>query len=215
MKFARRSFVAALFALGAAMALPAAAQVAGKDYTPIMPVQPTDDAGKIEVLEFFSYGCPHCNEFNPLLAAWVAKQQGDIVVKKVPVTFGRAAWTNIAKLFYTLEVTGDAARLESDIFKAIHTERANLFDEKGMLEWVVKKGVDGKKFTDTYNSFGVNSKVKRADQMAQAFKISGVPALAVEGKYLVGGKDFNEALAITDSLISKVRSEKSGKGAKK
>ncbi|RIX47418.1 MAG: thiol:disulfide interchange protein DsbA/DsbL [Rhodocyclales bacterium GT-UBC] len=215
MKFARRSFVAALFALGAAMALPVSAQVSGRDYTAIMPVQPTDDPAKIEVLEFFSYGCPHCNDFNPLLSAWVAKQQGDVVVKKVPVTFGRAAWTNIAKLFYTLEVTGDAVRLESDIFKAIHVERANLFDEKSMLDWVVKKGVDGKKFSDTYNSFGVNSKVKRAEQMAQAFKITGVPALAVEGRFLVGGKDFNDALAITDGLIAKVRNEKSGKGAKK
>jgi thiol:disulfide interchange protein DsbA len=209
MKFARRSFLSALFAL--TVALPSFAQVAGKDYTPIVPVQPTDDAGKVEVLEFFSYGCPHCNDFNPLLTAWVGKQSADVVVKKVPVTFGRAAWTNIAKLFYTLEVTGDAARLEADVFKAIHSDRVNLFDDKVMAEWVAKKGVDAKKFADTYNSFGVNSKVKRADQMAQAFKISGVPALAVDGKYLVGGKDFNEALAITDKLIVKARGEKSGK----
>lgn len=213
MKFARRSFVSAALALGASLtvAMPALAQTAGKDYTPISPVQPTDDAGKVEVLEFFSYGCPHCSDFNPLVTAWAAKLPGDVVFKKVPITFGRAAWANISKLYFTLEITGDLARLEADVFKAIHQERVNLFDERTLTEWVVKKGVDVKKFTDTFNSFGVMSKVKRADQQAQAYKIQGVPALAVDGKYMVGGKDFNEQLAIADKLVAKARSEKSGK----
>lgn len=211
MKIARRNFVAATLGAALSAALPALAQTAGKDYTPVTPTQPTEDAGKIEVLEFFSYGCPHCHEFNPLLAAWAAKLPGDVVLKKVPVTFGRAAWTNIARLFYALEVTGDSQRLENEVFKAIHTERQNLFDEKGLAEWVARKGIDSKKFADAFNSFGVMSKVKRADQMAQAYRISGVPALAVDGKYLVGGKDFGDTLAIADKLIAKARSEKSGK----
>ncbi|UCV11365.1 thiol:disulfide interchange protein DsbA/DsbL [Dechloromonas denitrificans] len=213
MKFARRSFVAAIFALGAALtvALPAQAQSAGKDYTAITPVQPTEDAGKIEVLEFFSYGCPHCSDFHPQLSSWIGKLPSDVVVKRVPITFGRGAWANIAKLYYTLEITGDLAKLDGDVFKAIHAERINLFEEKALAEWVVKKGVDPKKFAETFNSFGVMSKVKRGDQMAQAYKIQGVPALAVEGKYLVGGKDFTETLQISDKLIAKVRSEKSGK----
>jgi thiol:disulfide interchange protein DsbA len=209
MKFSRRSFVTGLFALFSALtvALPAAAQT----YTPIMPPQPTENAAKIEVIEFFSYGCPHCAEFNPVLHAWMAKQSADVVVKKVPITFGRAAWANIAKLYYTLEVTGDLHRLESDVFKAIHGERQNLFEEKTLTEWVVKKGVDPKKFAETFNSFGVMSKVKRGDQMAMAYKIQGVPAIAVEGKFLVGGKDFNETLATADKLIAQARREKSGK----
>ena len=213
MKFARRSFVTGVFALFSALivVLPAFAQA----YTPITPPQPTEDAAKIEVVEFFSYGCPHCAEFNPVLHAWVAKQQGDVVVKKVPITFGRAAWTGIAKLYYTLEVTGDLHRLENDIFKAIHGERQNLFEEKALTEWVVKKGVDPKKFAETFNSFGVMSKVRRGDQMAQTYKIQGVPAIAVEGKFLVGGKDFNETLATADKLIAQARSEKAGKGGKK
>ncbi|MDE2439651.1 MAG: thiol:disulfide interchange protein DsbA/DsbL [Betaproteobacteria bacterium] len=214
MKFSRRNFAATIVALGAVVAMPAFAQGAAP-YTPIMPPQPTEDAGKIEVLEFFSYGCPHCAEFNPLLTGWVAKQQGDVAIRKVPITFGRAAWANLAKLYYTLEVTGDLHRLESEIFKAIHVERENLFEEKALTEWAVKKGVDAKKFAETFNSFGVMSKVKRGDQMAQTYKITGVPALAVEGKYLVGGRDFNETLSITDSLIAKVRGEKSGKGTGK
>ena len=155
--FDRRSFVAVAFALGAAVAMPAFAQNA--PYTPITPAQPTEDASKIEVVEFFSYGCPHCADFNPLLHAWAAKQPGDVVVKKVPITFGRAAWANIAKLYYTLEITGDLQRLESDVFKAIHVERQNLFEERALTEWVVKKGVDAKKSSETFNSFGVMSKV--------------------------------------------------------
>jgi thiol:disulfide interchange protein DsbA len=98
MKFARRSFVSTIFALGAALtvARPSLAQTAGKDYTPISPAQPTDDAAKVEVLEFFSYGCPHCADFNPLVTAWAAKLPADVVFKKVPITFGRGAWESIA-----------------------------------------------------------------------------------------------------------------------
>jgi len=211
MKFARRTFLSAAMGAALTLAMPAIAQSAGVDYTPISPAQPTEDAAKIEVIEFFSYGCPHCADFNPLLAAWVAKLPADVVFKKVPITFGRAAWANIARLYYTLEITGDAARLESDIFKAVHQERTNLFEERAITEWVIKKGVDGKKFSETFNSFGVNSKVKRGDQMAQAYKVQGVPALAVEGKYMLGGKDFNDTLAIADKVIAKARSEKHGK----
>ena len=110
MKFARRSFVSTIFALGAALtvARPSLAQTAGKDYTPISPAQPTDDAAKVEVLEFFSYGCPHCADFNPLVTAWAAKLPADVVFKKVPITFGRGAWESIARLYYTLEITGGA-----------------------------------------------------------------------------------------------------------
>ena len=217
MKFARRSFVSTVFALGAALtvAMPSFAQTVGKDYTMISPAQPTDDAAKIEVVEFFSYGCPHCADFNPMVSAWAAKLPADVVFKKVPITFGRGAWESIARLYYTLEITGDLARLEADVFKAIHSDKVNLFEQGALTEWVTKKGVDPKKFTDTFKSFGVMSKVKRGDQMAQAYKIQGVPALAIDGKFMVGGKDFNEQLMIADSLIAKARNEKSGKGAAK
>jgi thiol:disulfide interchange protein DsbA len=213
MKFARRSFVSSIFALVAALtvATPSFAQTVGKDYTMISPAQPAEDANKIEVIEFFSYGCPHCADFNPLLHAWAAKLPGDVVLKKVPITFGRAAWANIAKLYYALKVTGDFERLDGEVFKAIHNDRVNLFDEKSLFEWVAKKGVDQKKFAEAFSSFGVMSQVKRGDQLAQAYKVQGVPALAVNGKYLVGGKDFNEQLANADKLIAKARSEKSGK----
>lgn len=213
MQIHRRSFVRSLVAVAAALTLaaPAMAQTAGKDYTPIEPPQATDNPGKVEVIEFFSYGCPHCNDFHPLVSAWSAKLPADVTFRRIPVTFGRAAWANIARLFYALEATGDLAKLDGEVFKAIHGERLNLFEEKALNEWVVKKGVDPKKFNDAFSSFGVMSKVKRGDQMAQAFRIQGVPAVAVDGKYLAGGKDFNETLSIADKLIAKARSEKTHK----
>lgn len=211
MKSARRKFIGVAVGTALALSLPAIAQTAGKEYLPIVPAQPTDEPAKIEVLEFFSYGCPHCADFHPLISAWVAKLPGDVVFKRVPITFGRAAWANIARLYYTLEATGDLARLDGDVFKAIHNERINLFEEQGLLDWVAKKGVDQKKFRETFNSFGVMSKVKRGDQLAQAYKISGVPSLAVDGKYMINGKDFAEQLANADKMIAKARSEKPGK----
>lgn len=217
MKFARRSFVSAIFAFSALLTvtLPVAAQTAGKDYNVVAPAQPTEDASKVEVVEFFSYGCPHCAEFHPLISSWSAKLPADVVFKRIPITFGRGAWVNIAKLYYTLEITGDLAKLDGDVFKAIHNDRANLFDEKALLEWVAKKGVDMKKFSDTFNSFGVASMVKRGDQMAQAYKITGVPAIGVDGKYLVGDMGFNEKLLVTNQLIAKARTERPAKPAGK
>jgi thiol:disulfide interchange protein DsbA len=211
MKSARRKFFGVALGAALAISLPAMAQTAGKEYLPIVPAQPTDEPAKIEVLEFFSYGCPHCSDFHPLISAWAAKLPADVVFKRVPVTFGRAAWANIARLYYTLEATGDLARLDGEVFKAIHNDRINLFEEQGLVDWVAKKGVDQKKFRETFNSFGVMSKVKRGDQLAQSYKISGVPALAVDGKYMINGKDFAEQLANADKMIAKARSEKSGK----
>ena len=209
----RRKFISTVLVAGAALTAshPVLAQVAGKDFIALSPSVPTDDASKVEVVEFFSYGCPHCSEFHPIISAWVAKLPTDVTFKRIPITFGRPAWANIAKLFYTLEITGDLARLDNEVFKAIHNDRANLFDEKGLFEWLGKRGVDVKKFADTFNSFSVASMVKRGDQLAQGYKIQGVPALGVDGKYLVGDMSFNDKLSVTNKLISKARSEKPGK----
>jgi protein dithiol oxidoreductase (disulfide-forming) len=213
MKFARRSFVTTIFALGAALtvAMPSWAQTVGKDYTLISPAQPTEDAGKIEVVEFFGYFCPHCRDAYPALQAWASKQAADVVVKKVPVSFGRQQLVPWQRLYYTLEATGDLSRLEMAAYKAAQDERIPLVSEQDALAWAVRNGVDRKKFSEAWNSFGVDSKVKRAGQMERSYKVSSVPALAVEGKYMIGDMSFDEKLAIADKLIAKARSEKSGK----
>jgi thiol:disulfide interchange protein DsbA len=198
-----------------AVALPARAElITGRDYVPIAPVQLTDNPAKLEVLEFFSYGCPHCSEFHPTVSKWSAALPSDVVFKRVPISFGRPQWASLARLYYALEATGDLARLDGAVFKALHEGGSRLYDDKSIIEWVSAQGVDGKKFTDAYNSFGVVSKAKRGDQMAQAYRIQGVPALAVDGKYLVTGKEtkgFAELTSIADQVINKARSERSKK----
>ena len=174
-----------------AVVLPARAELAvGRDYVPIVPAQTSDHPAKIEVIEFFSYGCPHCSDFHPVLGKWSATLPGDVVLVRVPITFGRPQWASLAKLYYALEATGDLARLDGAVFDALHRKGIKLYDDRSVADWVKAQGVDGKKFADAYSSFGVVSKVKRADQMAQAYKIQGVPALAVDGKYLVLGKEI-------------------------
>ncbi|MCM8595201.1 thiol:disulfide interchange protein DsbA/DsbL [Accumulibacter sp.] len=204
-----------LLAVLAVLASPARGQlVVGRDYQPVVPPQLTDSPGKIEVLEFFSYGCPHCNDFHPLVSKWAASLPADVVFRRVPVSFGRPQWMSLARLFYALEATGDLARLDNAVFNALHNQGGKLYDDRTISEWVGAQGADVKRFTEAYNSFGVISKAKRADQMAQSYKIPGVPAMAVDGKYLVTGKEIKglpDLLVITDQVIAKVRSERGRK----
>lgn len=202
-----------LLALAATTALAQAQLVPGRDFTVIDPAQPTDNPAKIEVLEFFSYGCPHCKDLNPSLVKWVARQPADVVVRRVPVSFGRPQWANLSKLYFALEATGDLARLDEAVFVALHEKGLRLYDERSINEWVAAQGVDMKKFADAFGSFGVAAKVRRADQMVQTYRIDGVPALTVEGKYRVQtqSNSHDVLLAQADRIIAKARSERGSK----
>lgn len=195
------------------LASPAHAEVvAGRDYTVINPALPGDDPAKIEVVEFFSYGCPHCADLNPLVKPWGAKLPADVVLKRVPVSFNRPQWAALSKLYYALEVTGDLAKLDDAVFRALHLEGLNLSTPKNIGDWVTGKGVDAKKFSDAFASFGVDSKYKRGDQLAATAKIQGVPSLMVDGRYLVVGQGTHaDLLALTDKVIEKARSERNAK----
>ncbi|MFZ4536501.1 thiol:disulfide interchange protein DsbA/DsbL [Propionivibrio sp.] len=194
------------------VALPVQAQLAvGRDYTVIDPAQGTDNPAKIEVIEFFSYACPHCSDLNPYIIKWAAKLPADVAFKRVPVSFNSPFYQLMAKLYYALEAMGELQKLDGAVFNAIHEKGLKLIDDKSVLEWVTGQGVDAKKFSDAYNSFGVMTKVKRADQMAQASKLRGVPALVVDGRYLVVGQEIKshaDLLALTDKVIDKARSER-------
>lgn len=206
----------ALLALALVVALPlhAAGLVQGTDYRTLDPPQHTTSNGKIEVSEFFSYGCPHCNEFYPMVSAWAAKLPNDVVFKHVACGMGRIAWTNLAKTYYALESTGDVARLDEQIFHAIHEEHQSLFDEKSITDWVGKHGVDPAKFIDAFSSFGVNTQLNQAELMVENYKIEGVPTLAVDGKYVALGNTFEQLIANTNALIAKVRAERAAAGRK-
>lgn len=204
----RRSFLSAsaLLALGAAP-LAACAQsnpVSGQDYVLLPTPQPKEDPKKIEVIEFFSYGCGHCHDFHPLIKTWAAKQPADVAFRRVPVVWN-AAWGALARLFYTLETTGDLAKMDDAVFSALHLQRLRLIDEKSMSDWYVRQGGEAKKFSDAFNSFGVMSKLKRAEQLGKAMGIDSVPTMIVEGKYRVQGKGFEQLLANTDALIAMSR----------
>src|SRR5256885_5160608 len=149
MSIRTRLLLALAVLASAGTAIPAALHaqgVEGTDYRKVEPRQPTDSPGKIEVIEFFSYACPHCNEFYPLVSAWVAKLPKDVVFKRVPIGFGRAAWINLAKAYYALEATGELGRLDDTLFHALHEEHLPLFDENSIREWVGKQGADASKF---------------------------------------------------------------------
>lgn len=204
-------WMAVLSLLFLAAAFPASAQQPAKrDFTPIDPPMSTESTSKIEVVEFFSYACPHCNELHPHLDKWSAKLPSDVVFKRVPVVFN-PFYQVMAKLFYSLEITGDLARLDSAVFNAIHDKGLKLVDEKSVTDWVVSQGVDGRKFAEAWNSFSLNSKVSRGNQLAQSARISGVPAIVVDGRYLVDGRTPQDMLAMTDKAIDKRRAERNPK----
>jgi thiol:disulfide interchange protein DsbA len=197
------------------LSAPLAAITAGTEYRAIDPPQHPDTVGKIEVIEFFSYGCPHCNEFYPLVTTWAAKLPKDVVFKRVATGLGRTAWTNLAKTYYALEATGDLARLDAPLFHAIHEERLPLFDEKSISQWVGQHGVDPAKFNTAFEQFGVNTKLNQAEAMIENYKVDGVPALAVDGKYIILGNSFAEMLANADAVIAKVRADRTAAAAHK
>jgi thiol:disulfide interchange protein DsbA len=183
----------------------------GRDYELINPPQPTD-SGKIEVIEFFSYMCPHCDRFDPVLSKWQKALPKDVTFLRVPVIY-RPQWEAPARLYYTLEAMGQVDRLHSAVFNAIHRENVNLTTAADVTNWAVKKGLDRKKFVDTYNSFAVDSKVHAAKQKQESYGIQAVPMLVVAGKYRTPESfsgSFDQLLGLADQLIAKARAE-SGK----
>ena len=129
------------------LALPVFAQPA---YSPVQPPQPTDNPAKIEVIDFFYYTCPHCKSLSAPLTAWEKKLPDDVYVRKIHVSFGSASITNLSRLYYALEATGDLARLDQEVFKALHEQRIILAMEGKILEWLAKQGVNTQKFSEAY-----------------------------------------------------------------
>ncbi|WP_020206324.1 MULTISPECIES: thiol:disulfide interchange protein DsbA/DsbL [Cupriavidus] len=187
----------------------AAAPAAGKEYQVLKAPQPVTP-GKIEVTEFFWYGCPHCFDFEPELEAWVGKQGKDVVFKRVPVAF-RDDLLAHTKIFYTLEALGKLDAMHGKVFNAIHVERKRMLDPNEIADFMAKNGIDRKAFLDTYNSFSVTTNSQRANKIADAYKIDGVPTIVVQGKYatspsIAGTKAA--AIQTMDYLVGQVRDKK-------
>ena len=178
--------------------------VAGHDYVVLSTPQRQEGNKKIEVVEFFSWGCPHCYEFYPKLSRWLSSLPKSTSFKRVPVGLGHPEWEALAKAYYALQSTGDVDRLDSQIFEDIHRNHVWLYDERSITAWVGKHGVDVAKFTAAFRSFGVNTAAGQAEQKSVDYQIPGVPALAIAGKYLVDG-DQEKMLATSHDLIVMVQ----------
>jgi protein dithiol oxidoreductase (disulfide-forming) len=180
----------------------------GKDYISLEKRAPTDtSSGKVEVVEFFWYNCPHCNAFEPQLEAWIKRSAKDVVVRRVPVAF-RDDFVPQQRLYYALEAMGKVDELHTKVFYAIHVEKQNLTNQASIGAWLEKQGVDKTKFDTLYNSFSVSSKAQKAAQLQNLFQVDGVPALGIAGRFYTSGslaQTMERALAVTDFLVAEVR----------
>lgn len=217
----RRDFIAQT---GSALALAGLAPQAsaqngfqeGKHYVKLsQPLAVSAPEGKIEVLEFFWYSCPHCNAFEPTLEAWARKLPPEVVFRRVPVGF-RPNFEPQQRLYATIEALGLIDSLHRKVFHAIHQQGQKLDKPEAIFAFVEKNGADRAKFTEMYNSFGMQSKVRQFSQLSAAYKIDGVPSIGIHGRFytspsLAGGEGTPEseggarALALTDLLVARLR----------
>lgn len=213
-EFARLTAVATLASSGVTAPM-AWAQVqkpqAGKDFQLVEPPAPVEaPAGKIEVVEFFWYNCPHCNAFEPVLEAWIKKLPKDVAVRRVPVAF-RASFVPQQRLYYALEAMGLVDTIHNKVFAAIHGEKIKLETTEAIADWVARQGVDRATFLDQFNSFSVATKATRATQLQNAYKVEGVPALGVAGRFYTDGtiaRSMPRALQVVDALIMETRTRR-------
>lgn len=185
--------------------------VEGRDWRPLETPVKGDDPDTIEVLEFFSYGCPHCGRLNPLYKQWAKQLPEDVSARRIPVTFGRAAWANLARLYYSLELEGLLDTLDQSVFDAIGKERQRLFTEKAILAWIETQGQDAAAFEKTFNSFAVEVALKKGRNREQRMGIDAVPRIVVDGRYVVlneGAEGYAELLRRAEALIERARQER-------
>ena len=200
---------------GSALGLPAAQAMAqakkpeaGADYLVLDKRAPVEaPAGKIEVVEFFWYSCPHCNVFEPTLDAWIKRAPKDVSVRRVPVAF-RDDFVPQQRLYFALEAMGLVDKLHGKVFAAVHVEKQALNKIDDIAAWVAKQGVDKAKFLEQYNSFSVSTKSGKGTQLQNTYKVEGVPALGVAGRFYTDGtlsKTMERGLQIVEFLVSEVR----------
>jgi thiol:disulfide interchange protein DsbA len=190
--------------------------VAGKDYMVLgKPATTAAGDGKIEVIEFFWYSCPHCFAFEPAFERWAKAAPADVVLRRVPVVFNDS-FIPQQKLYYALEAMGKVDQLHVKVFNAIHRENQPLRTEGAIIDWVVKQGIDKKAFTEAYNSFSMDGKLRLAKKLQDEYKVEGVPAMGIAGLYYTDGQlagNMDRVLQTTDALIEQER-QKPKAGAK-
>jgi len=181
----------------------------GRDYLTLTPTVPVETAAdRIELIEFFWYGCPHCNAFEPVLAKWVKTLPPYVAFRRVPVAF-QQSFVAQQHLFYALEAMNLVEKLHANVFAAIHAQRRRLVSLDVIVEWVRTQGVDVEQFVRHFQSFNTETRVRRANQLTDAYRVQGVPALGVAGRYYTDGeltRDMGRALEVVSFLVNQVRS---------
>ena len=199
----RLSLAAAVLSFTAASAL-------AQPYSTLNPPQPTEGGGKVEVIEFFWYGCPHCYSLEPAVVSWVKKAPADVVFKRVPAV-PSDSWADGARMFYTLEAMGKLDEYHQKVFDAIHKSNVNLNNKKQRDDWLQKNGIDPAKYAEVEKSFSVATKVNRAKQLTYAYKVESVPRVTVNGKYVTTAEQagsVDRVFQVVDQLIGMSRKEK-------
>lgn len=197
----------------------AAQPVKDRDYRLIEPPQPPDSGRKVEVIEFFWYGCPHCNNLQPSLRAWLKRKPADVEFKRVPAVF-QESWIPLTKAYYAIEAMGLVEKLHHEVFAAIHEQKQRLSDTRVLFDWIAKRGVDRQKFIDTYNSFAVQARTQRSIDVTGKYDIPGTPAVVVDGRYLTAPSmtlnpnntiNYERYLQVLDQVIAMARKARAGK----
>ena len=193
----RLALIAASLVASTAFASPTNPQN-GVEYTTLSAPQPVQATGKkVEVIEFFAYHCGACNAFEPTLVNWAKKQGDNIVMRRIPLPF-QGPLDPEARLFLTLEAMGKLDEYHHRVFRAVHVERKRLMKDDDIIAWAAANGLDKAKFMEAWNSFGVQTRLKRLSQIANAYKVSGTPTVVIDGRYVVSPDAVRQANKIQD-----------------
>ena len=178
-----------VLSFGAALAHAAAPPVQEKEFLVIDPPQPPLDGStngkRVEVIEFFYYGCPHCYNLQPSLKAWLKNSPKDVEFRRMPTVFQKS-WLPLTRAYYALEAVGALEKLHDDVFDAVHKQSVHFTDKAILTDWAARRGVDARKLGEAYDSFAVQTKTQRAVQLTRAYGITGTPSVVVAGRYLTG-----------------------------
>jgi thiol:disulfide interchange protein DsbA len=178
----------------------------GEGFDPIDPPIPTSAAeGKVEVIEFFWYGCPHCYQMEPQLDKWLEHKPENVSFIRVPAPLS-SKWAVHAQFYYAAEILGLTEKLHLPLFKAMNEKKRRLYDKESLIDFAVEQGVDRQEFVDTLNSFGVYVKVQNAKKLGQRYQLDGVPAIGINGKYKTSGSlagSYDKMFEIVSELVAK------------
>jgi thiol:disulfide interchange protein DsbA len=211
----RREFSTTVLGAGAAaFGLPVASQtqggpIEGKHFVRLtQPVPTSAGPGKIELIEFFWYGCPHCNAFEPALDTWIRQLPADVAFRRVPVAFSVEPFVAHQRIFYALDSLGLVGAMHRKVFYAIHSDRLRLDKPAEIEAFMARNGVDATQFMEAFGSFTTQAKLRQANQLVDGYKIDGVPAIGIHGRYYTSGSlagSNDKALAVTDVLVQRLR----------